>query len=332
MRNDDIPASRMPVAIIGFSDDESPLDLLWPSTHRALLPIAGKPVIVYLIEQLADAGIRHVRITGSIQQYAVRNRLRCGREWGIKIRYSDLHKDELLNECVVTDGEGLLLYGDRLYDAEFRGVLRRATDERRANAASELRPGLWRFVDGQMRRHALQNGNGAPIYENSLTTPEDYLRANLRAAGVIANVLTVPGAPLHRDAVADWKSDIRAGARIGEQVFIGKHCRVGSLARLESNCVLSNGAVIASGACLENVVVLPNCYVGARMRIRDAILGNHGVLSLAGQYWPVRNPAYLSVTRKNSEAQTGLPDALDELPYLAEKPQVFAQSADKRGI
>ena len=87
--------TKPPIAVIGFSDQASPLEPLWPSTHRSLMSIAGKSLIIYLIEQLADAGIRHVRIAGSIQQYAVRRRLRCGREWGMTVRYSALHGEEL---------------------------------------------------------------------------------------------------------------------------------------------------------------------------------------------------------------------------------------------
>ena len=303
------------IAIIGFGNGESPLGPLWPSTHRALIPVAGKPTIVYLIEQLADAGIRHVRIAGSIQQFAVRKRLRCGREWGVKIRYSDLRKDELLNECLITNGNALLLYGDRLYDSDFSEALREFRPAPYNNDTAALQPGYWHLENGGLHRSPISQQDGYITYENTVATPEQYLHVNVRAASRISNVMNIPGASLHSSATVDWNSDIGAGARIGDQVFIGKHCRVGQLARLEANCVLSNGVVVADGACLKNVVVLPNCYVGRKMQIRDAILGCDGVLSLSGNFWPVENDAFLGRTRRNAEAVTGLPDAMEDLHY-----------------
>ncbi|MDH3553953.1 MAG: hypothetical protein OER22_15185, partial [Gammaproteobacteria bacterium] len=67
-------AAKTPIAVIGFSAAASPLEPAWPSTHRALLPVAGKPLIVHLVEKLASDGIRHLRIAGSIQQHAARHR------------------------------------------------------------------------------------------------------------------------------------------------------------------------------------------------------------------------------------------------------------------
>ncbi|MBT8083278.1 MAG: NDP-sugar synthase [Gammaproteobacteria bacterium] len=297
-----------PIAVIGFSDQSSPLEPLWPSTHRALIPLAGKSLIVYLIEQLADAGIRHIRIAGSIQQFAVRNRLRCGREWGITIRYSDLHGEELLAECLASEGSCLYLQGDHLYDADFSRLVANASRydlpaDIEANCA-----GLWRVQNGKLSGHSLGVAGGTMSYENALSNVLDYHRANLRAVQGFLPHLNVPGAALHRAAIADWQSDIAPTASVGTNVFIGKHCRVGRLARLDADCVLSNGVVLEDGVCLENVSVLPNCFVGRQASIRDAILGPDGMLSFDGTFQPVNNRRFLGPTRDNQEQWTGLPD------------------------
>lgn len=300
--------STAPIAVIGFSDQSSPLEPLWPSTHRALMPLAGKSLIVYLVEQLADAGVRHVRIAGSIQQYAVRNRLRCGDEWGITVRYSDLHGDELLAECLANEGRCLYLLGDHLYDADFQSLVERASH---FDVSADLpvgAAGLWRIHDGALTGHSMGAASAKNSYENPLSSVLDYHEANLRVARGYLPRLNVPGAPLHRAAIADWQSDIAKDAAIGPDVYVGKHCRVGPLARLESNCVLANGVLVDSGARLQNVTVLPNCYLGCRLNIRDAILGPDGILGFAGEFWPVRNREFLGATRENFEERTGLPD------------------------
>ncbi len=304
-------ASRnAPIAVIGFSDQPSPLEPLWPGTHRALLPLAGKSLIVYLVEQLADAGIRHVRIAGSIQQYAVRKRLRCGREWGITVRYSDLHGDELLAECLASEGRCLYLLGDHLYDADFNTLVERAMQTGLPADLGADEAGLWCIRDGRLQGHSLGVASGAPTYENALTRARDYHDVNLRAARGQLSRLNIPGAPLHRAAIADWQSTIAPDACIGRNVFIGKHCRVAGLARLESDCVLANGVVVDGGARLRNVIVLPNSYVGRHMRLCDAVLGPDRILDLHGNSWPVKNGEFLGATRDNVERLTGLPDRL----------------------
>ena len=296
------------IAVIGFSDRASPLEPLWPSTHRALIPIAGKPLIVHLVEQLANAGIRHIRVAGSIQQYAVRNRLRCGREWGMTIRYSDLHGDELLAECLATEARCLYLLGDHLYDADFGGLGANSARSEKSPDIEQGMAGIWRIDGGDVDGHSLVAATGRVTYVNPLVNALDYHHANLRAVRGFLPRLNVPGTTLHEHAIADWQAEVAADARIGSSVFIGKHCRVGQLARLESDCVLANGVVLESGARLENVSVLPNCFVGRHMSMRDAVIGADGVLALDGRFWPVRNGQLLGPTRDNLEYRTGLPD------------------------
>ena len=297
-----------PIAVIGFTRQPSPLEPLWPSTHRALLPIAGKSLIVYLIEMLADAGIRHVRIAGSIQQYAVRNRLHSGREWGMTIRYSDLHGEELLAECLASEGRCLYLLGDHLYDADFKSMMDGAVQPDDSGDIEHDTAGFWSVSNGRIVGRSLSSASGALSYESALANVEDYHYANLRAIRGYLPRLNIPGAALHRAATSDWQSFVAPDSSIGQTVYIGKHCRVAGLAELESDCVLANGVVVDSGARLRSVVVLPNSYVGPGVQLRDAVVGPDGVMGLDGRFWPVSNCALLDATRDNVERQTGLPD------------------------
>ena len=302
--------SHAPIAVIGFGDLASPLEPLWPSTHRALLPLAGKSLIVYLVEQLADAGIRHIRIAGSIQQFAVRRRLGNGAEWGVTVRYSDLHGEELFAECLASEGRCLYLRGDELYDADYSSL---PTADALAGIAPDLAPGdpgYWLLADGELRGFSTGAASLSVSYANPIATIRDYHEANLRVARGLLPRLNVPGAALHRGAVADWQTDIAPTAAIGDDVFIGKHSRVGHLARLRYRCVLSNGVMIDNGAQLENVSILPNCFVGRELRVRNAIIGPDGLLGFDGTHIAIDNEQLLAPTRHNQEVRTGLPDRM----------------------
>ncbi|MBT8086960.1 MAG: hypothetical protein KJO46_02950 [Gammaproteobacteria bacterium] len=295
-----------PIAVIGFSDQASPLEPLWPATHRALIPIAGKAVIVHLIEQLVNADIRHVRIAGSIQQFAVRNRLGDGSEWGITIRYSDLHGDDLRLECLASTGRCLYLRGDEFHCTGLAAPCEQAD---RGGLASDIDegPGLWLLRDGTYRGYSLATISGGEVYSNTLASVMDYHLANIKAAQGHLLQLNLPGSRVHRHAHVDWKSSVERTAFIGSGVVIGKHCKVGKLTRLEKNCVLANGVIVQSGTRLENVTVLPNCYVGRGMSVRDAVLGPDGYFGLDGTYREVGDPRLLAPSRDNHEQRTGIP-------------------------
>jgi NDP-sugar pyrophosphorylase family protein len=297
----------VPVAVIGFSDKSSPLEPLWPSTHRALLPIAGKALIVHIIEQLVEAGVRHIRIAGSIQQYAVRKRLGDGSEWGVTVRYSDLHGDDLRMECLLASGTCLYLLGDVLNHGNLKTLVRRSDYATLEPDLYYDAAGMWQLCDGNAFGYSLGLAGGELPYENALVSVSDYHDANLRAAQGLLPRLNLPGARIHSAAIADWKTHIANDAFVGTDIFVGKHSKIGSLARLERNCILSNGVIVDNGVRIENVSVLPNCYVGRSMSLRDAVLGPGGVLGLDGTFWPTDDRRLLASTRDNREALTGIP-------------------------
>jgi MurNAc alpha-1-phosphate uridylyltransferase len=58
-------------------------------TPKALLQVRGKPLIVYHLEQLSRLGVQEVIINLAWLGDLIRQRLRDGGEWNLRIRYSD---------------------------------------------------------------------------------------------------------------------------------------------------------------------------------------------------------------------------------------------------
>jgi NDP-sugar pyrophosphorylase family protein len=295
-----------PIAVVGFSSATSPLEPAWPSTHRALLPVAGKPLIVHLVEQLTRSGIRHLRIAGSIQQYAVRQRLRNGQEWGITIRYSDLHDADLRMQTLLEHGQCLYLCGDNLHIGDFSRISPAANphvaDPMEGNESSAY----WRLSSAGPARYSIRVATQKPYTRNPLLTVRSYHDANIAVAAGRTSLL-VPGRTAKSGVAIDWDSYLAPDIVLGDGITIGKHCRLDRRVRLHTQCVLSNGVIVGRDTQLHNVSVLPNTYVGIGTRLRDAVVTPLGLFDLDGKFWPTRDRSVVGRARSNAEQRTGIP-------------------------
>jgi len=294
------------IAVIGFSAAASPLEPAWPSTHRALLPVAGKPLIVHLVEQLATGGIRHLRIAGSIQQYAVRQRLRDGREWGITVRYSDLHDADLRMQTLLERGQCLYLCGDNLHIGDFAeispaGNPRVADPMERSDSSA-----YWSLSSAGPACYSIAAATRRPYTRDPISTLRRYHDANVAVAAARTSLL-VPGRTAKPGVAIDWDSYLAPDVLLGEGITIGKHCRIDRRVQLDTQCVLSNGVIIGRDTRLRNVSVLPNTYIGAGTRLRNAVVAPQGLFDLDGQFWPTQDRTVIGRVRSNAEERTGIP-------------------------
>jgi len=298
--------SAAPIAVIGFSAAASPLEPAWPSTHRALLPVAGKPLIVHLVEQLAIGGIRHLRIAGSIQQYAVRQRLRDGQEWGMTVRYSDLHDADLRMQTLLEHGQCLYLCGDNLHLGDFSEISP-AGNARVADpmARSDL-SAYWSLSSAGPACYDIAAATRRPYAREPLLTPRSYHDANVVVATGGTSLL-VPGRTAKPGVAIDWDCYLAPDVLFGEGITIGKHCRLDRRVRLDTPCVLSNGVIVARDTRLGNVSVLPNTYIGVGTRLRDAVVTPLGIFDLDGRFWRTRDRTVIGRARSNAEQRTGIP-------------------------
>jgi len=298
--------------VLDFTALTSPFEQLWPTTHRALLPVVGKPVLVHVLERLRNRGFRHFRIARHLQQPFVRHRLGNGEEWGVKLRYSDLAGDDLAEETVAVFGRCLYLYGDELLDP-------RLDLDAPANKSDVP-------VINSPGKYCLNKGGGdyeiRPLKQGQskrLASVADYHQLSFRLCADFSEDDTLPGAQLHRSAQLDWKTVIAPDVLVGGSCFVGKHCRISSGAFLEKNCVLGNGVYIDKKARLSNCVVLPNTYIGKQVALRDCVVGPQGVVHVSGEFIRAASPAVLRETRANEESKTGLPQNMSRFKGAASR-------------
>lgn len=295
------------IAVIDFSTAASPLEPAWPSTHRALLPIAGKALVVHLIELLMQLGIKHVRFAGSIQQYAVAKKLGNGSEWGMKIRYSDLHGSDLLTQTLVEKKHCLYLVGDHLNTLHIDEFTSRGFLISAEPASPNHEAAYWAFGPTGFAKYRLTELDQNRYQSLPLETTADFLAANNLALKGKLKGIQVPGKSIAEHVTVDWDTSIEKDSLLGENVSIGKHCRIGKRVTLLSNCSIGNGAIISHDCKLKNVVVLPNCFVGRGSKLQDAVITPMGIFDLEGKFWPVENQSILGRSRANRENVTGIP-------------------------
>jgi MurNAc alpha-1-phosphate uridylyltransferase len=115
------------------------------TTPKPLVPIAGKPLIVYHLEALARAGIRDVVINLSWLPDKLRAGLRDGSEYGVRITYIDegpvaLETGGGIFNAIQFLGPGafLVVNGDTFTDIDFGALQAGAEADTRAGALARL--------------------------------------------------------------------------------------------------------------------------------------------------------------------------------------------------
>ena len=287
---------------------------LRPITHtsaKQLVPIAKKPILFYVVEQMADAGIKDVGVIVGDTAPEIETALRDGSSFGVKITY--IHQDAPLGlaHCVVIareflgDDEFVMYLGDNMLELRLKDVVdrfdrRRAEpltlhDDRAHAPAAQI---LLARVDDPTRFGVAEldrNGNVRRLVEKPSNPP-----SNLALTGVYVFDKTVHEAvraiaPSDRgeleitDAI-QWLID--SGRTVAHEILEGwwidtgkkdplLHCNsivLDSISpridgALDGESRIEGRVVIEAGARLERSVVRGPAAIGARTVLVNAYVG-----------------------------------------------------------
>lgn len=251
----------------------------------AFLPIAGRTVIDHVLATLSQNGVRDAWIVcGPYYQY-FRNRLECVQKFGVRLnlieRVAELKRD--------TSEPILMVRGDMLPNRKLTSEI--VSRPHHFEPRSELiAAGLMLSSARLAARHPLafssvvEANNAMTNADNAgiLTSLADFHQTNLEAVRC-DRALDLPGEPtadgliLDQGAVCD---SVRVQTRA---VHLGEFATVSRRARIEGSCVIGAESVISKDAQLQDVVVMPKTYVGAGLKIRDAIVDGHNLIQIKKQ-------------------------------------------------
>ena len=277
------------------------LEPLTRNTCAALLPVAGKAVIEYTIEDLARAGIRQVVIVASAHADRVEAQLGRGERWGMEFDYfpsrGGEHPASLLRRYAREITEPLLLVrGDVLRssiagfiaDAACQGgPLIEARIHGTAAGACLCRAGIG-ALDGLDWPHSVTPGTAKPAKQidlqdatwSALDSLAAYHRTNLDVAADRYTGLKLAGWARESGLTVGRGSLVTTPSLTGEHAFVGRGVRVHPEARLAGTSVVSDSCFIDSKASITDSIIMPGTYVGENIEIRNAIVNGNQVLRI----------------------------------------------------
>jgi len=288
-----------------FADRQgSELAPLTANQPLALMPLAGKEVLVLAIEDLVQAGIRDLVLVVSAHADRIEEALGDGRRWGAAFRYvlSRGEEDpvEVWRRLNLGDDQPLLvLRGDvlrapasaRFLDlAQGRAglvVVGMMSDPRagmillRSGASAEapfpspprpLASLRWEspLVPDQAERLDLGDW---PI--NSLASVTDYHRANLDLAAGRFPGITLPGRMIALGLCLGRRAQVSPKSLKQGVAYVGANSRVHDQAELIGEVVIGDDVVVDRDATIRDSVILSKTYVGELVEVTNAVVASN---------------------------------------------------------
>jgi NDP-sugar pyrophosphorylase family protein len=266
-----------------------------------LLPIAGKELLVYTIEELVGAGIRELVVVASGRgEQSGASILGDGQRWGASIRYV-LSRGEEPPSAVwprlnLADAEAVLvLRGDVLRSPTTRQFLDQAQSRTGTftfcGTGGDPRGGLFLLRPGCANPSELLDSlrwdkpsplpteGGCAVADASLSCLEDlpaFHRANLDLLAGRFKDLGVSGRSVALGLWAARRANVFPKSLKKGVAYVGANSRVHAEAELFGEVVIGDNVVVDRAAIIRDSVILPQTYVGELVEVGNAIVsGNH---------------------------------------------------------
>lgn len=200
------PPLRAVVMAGGFGTRLAPLT---EETPKPMLPVGDRPLLERIIEQLRDAGIRHVNLTTHYRADVIAEYFGDGRAHGVEIEY--VPEERPLGTAgalglVAADEPILVMNGDILTRVDFR-AMHRFHDEQQAEMTLAVRPYEARVPYGLVE---LDGGEVTAISEKPLV--RGFVNAGIYLIDPDVRALVEPGEPLDMPQLIDRL--LEAGRRV----------------------------------------------------------------------------------------------------------------------
>jgi mannose-1-phosphate guanylyltransferase/phosphomannomutase len=281
-------------AIVFADRNGQELQPLTEKTCVALLPIAGKPLILPTIESLGRAGVRHAFLVVSSHAESLEELLGEGTRWGMQFEYV-LARPEEQPEGIIArmrhklGQEFLVLRGDILRSHMLQTFLTQAANQPDDHCCATINGqsaamclvrdggqqacGRWTFP--QVDEARVYGGTPINIPDGVVSLVESfsaYHQANLDVLHGLYPGLVLPGRDFGNGVTRARGSRLSASVPTKRQIFAGAFCYVDQDVEQLEDVVLSDGVIVDKQASVKSSVVFPYSYIGQSVELSNAIV------------------------------------------------------------
>ena len=281
------------------------------SRPKVMLPVAGKPILQYMVEALAQNGIRNIVMVVGYKREQIFDYMGSGEQLGVDITYVTQKKrlgtaHALAQAREVAQDEFLVLSGDKLIDATTitRFVTVKPESVLVKRVESPERFGVATIEDGVVKGIAEQPkeaGSNTVITRIYAFSREvfDYIETELAISGVL-NKMIARGKPIHAcetdgswlEAVYPWDvlslnsvvipkaraemgGVVEKGVSLKGQVSVGRDTVIRANSSVVGPVVIGDGCDIGPNACiLPATSIGDNVIISPFSEIRNSVIGN----------------------------------------------------------
>jgi mannose-1-phosphate guanylyltransferase / phosphomannomutase len=316
---------------------DRPGQALLPLTERAcvaMLPVVGKPLVVFAIEDLALAQIHEAFVVVGAHADLVKQELGEGSRWGIQLQYIQVFRDaipeQVASELVGRLGERfLMMRGDVLRTQALMEFLALASEQEDSveaiyggqpaalRLARQIDQESWR-LEGDPERAcasstALRQLELPAARISLIASLTEYYNANLDAAAGRYSNLILPGREIAPGIRLGRQSRLPSASIKGSNIFVGSRCRVDRSAELMDGVVVSDDVIVDRHSTLRSTVILPHTYIGEMVDVSDSIVSTNYLINAATCSVTRVVDAFLLSGLKRTDYTSGLGSALHRI-------------------
>lgn len=246
---------------------------------HALLPVAGKSILMHALENLHRSGSRDVTVVAPVAHGQLEDAVDTGPLLGMDIEFRSTFPD--LADC---DKHTLLIGLRKLPDVNWAETLEsngQPGEDPVRYACAETPVALLlppNFV-GALNTELIDSGMPG-VEERSLDEDRilltdsirNYYDANFRVLEGKARTLRPAGRESAPGKMIGPKAKFKSTSMLARAVYLGDGCRIDRSSILQGKVIIGSNAVVGKNAQVQDSILLDNTYLGDNTHCKNAIL------------------------------------------------------------
>ncbi len=289
----------------------------------ALIPVAGRPVIVHTIEDLVNAGINHAYVVICSQAYEIEQTLGDGSRWGIQLEYilsqGEEKPSKVLSRLGSNDNESrLLVRGDIMRSGMLGEFVERiknmdidaahacngtnsigvtyVSNNRNTSALDQIQ---WPLTDNL--KYTDKRVDIGSIKWSPLSCIEDIYHTCIAIAADNFGNITYTGYRTESGYVHGRNHKVGKSTILNDKCFLGNNTFLGNDITVNGYVIIGDEVMVDDNANLVNCVIFPDTYIGNKTNIENSLIFENEIYRIdTGKSTHIKDDFLLSSLSNNS--------------------------------